>query len=173
MLCSIWLQPDEPRNDAENEPLCTYSYSGGRMGNLLARVILLSVGGIVHAHVEMQIVPLFSQSLTIRIVNNVLNDARRHYDRYIVLGAIQISEFGKQVQRHYGDHVIYLTLWWRRYGGPIVSLSLKGGRQNADRVWINFRSRGYFKWACNFWTHIWQGGGHTWFGKVLSSSDLN
>ena len=27
----------------------------------------------------------------------------------------------------------------------------------AGHIWINTRSRGYFQWACNFWTHIWQG----------------
>ena len=38
------------------------------------------------AHVESQIVPLFSQSLTISGVESVLNDARRRYEKYIVLG---------------------------------------------------------------------------------------
>ena len=38
------------------------------------------------AHVESQIVPLFPQSLTIRVVGSVLNDARRRYEKYIVLG---------------------------------------------------------------------------------------
>ena len=38
------------------------------------------------AHVESQIVPLFPQSLTIRVVGSVLNDARRRYEKCIVLG---------------------------------------------------------------------------------------
>ena len=38
------------------------------------------------AHVESQIVPLFPQSLTIRVVCSVLNDARRRYEKCIVLG---------------------------------------------------------------------------------------
>ena len=38
------------------------------------------------AHVESQIVPLFSQSLTISGVESVLNDARRRYEKCIVLG---------------------------------------------------------------------------------------
>ena len=37
------------------------------------------------AHVESQIVPLSPQSLTIRIVSSVLNDARRRYEKCIVL----------------------------------------------------------------------------------------
>ena len=38
------------------------------------------------AHVESQIVPLFSQSLAIRVVGSVLNNARRRYEKAIVLG---------------------------------------------------------------------------------------
>ena len=37
-------------------------------------------------HVESQIVPLFPQSLTIRVVGSVLNDACRRYEKFIVLG---------------------------------------------------------------------------------------
>ena len=38
------------------------------------------------AHVESQIVPLFSESLTIRAIDSVLNNARRRYEKCIVLG---------------------------------------------------------------------------------------
>ena len=38
------------------------------------------------AHVESQIVPLFSESLTIRAVDSVLNNARRRYEKCISLG---------------------------------------------------------------------------------------
>ena len=38
------------------------------------------------AYVESQIVLLFPQSLTIRVVGSVLNDARRRYEKCIVLG---------------------------------------------------------------------------------------
>ena len=46
----------------------------------------LSSGRHRAAHVEPQIVPLFSQSLTISGVESVLNDARRRYEKCIVLG---------------------------------------------------------------------------------------
>ena len=38
------------------------------------------------AHVELQIVPMFPQSLTIRVVGSILNDTRRRYEKFIVLG---------------------------------------------------------------------------------------
>ena len=56
-----------------------------------------------------------------------------------------------------------MCLWWWSHGkhrhchGRVASLLMQGGRQVAGHIWINTRSRGYFQWACNFWTHIWQG----------------
>ena len=78
-------------------------------------------------------------------------------------GATKMSEFGKWKERHNGGHVIHVTRRWRhgkqhRRGRSLASRSVLSVRQVADRVWINFGSRRYFQWICNFWIPRRQGG---------------
>ena len=56
-------------------------------------------------HAEMQILyPLLSQYLR----HSVLNNVRGRYENAL-FRVIKISEFGKWVERHNGDHVIHVT----------------------------------------------------------------
>ena len=98
------------------------------------------------AQVESQIVPLFPQSLTIRVVGSVLNDARRRYKNVLLWGNKDFR-FRWMRERHNGEHVIHVTLWWRhgkqhRSDGRSFRCRWRSGREVSDHVWINSGFRG-------------------------------
>ena len=91
-------------------------------------------------HVESQIVPLFPQSLTIRVVGSVLNDALRRYEKCIVLGNKDFRIRWMR-DRHNGGHVIHVTLRWRhgkqhRSDSRSFRCRWRSGREVSDHVWI-------------------------------------
>ena len=119
--------------------------------------------------VESQIVPLFSQSLTIRVVGSVLNDARRRCEKIIVLeqyrfqNSVQVqvvqvvlfqnlqSKFTGELGRSHngGYHANHVTRWWRHgkqrwIDGRSFHCRWRSGREVSDRVWINSGPRRLF-----------------------------
>ena len=114
------------------------------------------------AHVESKIVPLFPQSLTIRVVGSVLKDACRRYEKCIVLGQY-IFRIRRMGERHNGKHVIHVTPWWRhgkqrRSDSRSFRCRWRSGREVSDHVWINSGPRRFLQWICRFWIPRWQVG---------------
>ena len=93
--------------------------------NVYGVTYIPSVGGIVRVHVETQVVPLFSQSMTIKGVFSVLNEDRYHYEKCFV--------HGQRFLTSENERRVLMVVRWITWTGDDVTVKMST-RWNA-RCW--------------------------------------